>query len=73
MLTLFREKQEPKLEHYQAKDETVNGEPYCAFLTDELKMTIGMQRRGRLSQTVILQHDNTRKHTNKKIIETSKI
>lgn len=48
----------------------MKSERHCALLTDELKSAIGTKRRERLSQTVILQHDNTRSHTDNKKIET---
>lgn len=48
----------------------MNSESYCAPLTVELKVAIGTKRSGRLSQTIILQHDNARSHTDNKTIET---
>jgi transposase len=59
----------PVLEHCQTKGETVNSKRHCVLLTDELKPAIRMRRRGRLSQTAILQH-NARPHTANKRHET---
>jgi Transposase. len=70
MLTLFREPQGPITGQCQTTGETVNSERHCALLTDGLKSAIGTKRRGRLSQTVILQHENTRSQTDNKKIET---
>jgi hypothetical protein len=62
--------QGPVLEHYRVKGETVNSKRNCALLTDELKAIICTKRKGRLSQTVILQRDNALPLTANKTLET---
>lgn len=48
----------PTLEHYQEKEQTVNCATYSAVLTDKLKPAIRNKRRGLLSKTALLHHDN---------------
>jgi len=37
---------DPTLEHYQEKEQTLNGAPYSAMLKDKLKPAIRHKRRG---------------------------
>jgi histone-lysine N-methyltransferase SETMAR len=69
MLTLFWDYKGPILEHYMPRGLTINGESYCDLLQNHLKPAILSKRRGLLSSGVLLQHDNTRSHTAKKITD----
>lgn len=71
MRTLFWDSIGPLLEHYQAKGQTMKSKRYCALLADELKPAIRTKRKGRQSQTVILQQDNVLPHKANKIFETN--
>ena len=51
------------LEHYMEKDVTVTSVNYCNVLRNELRPAIHSKRRGRLTQGVLLLHDNARPHT----------
>ena len=62
MLSLFWNSEGPIVKHYQEKGKTINSEHYCSLLTENPKPVICKIRRGMLSQTVILQHDNVRPH-----------
>ena len=46
------------LEHYQEEEQTLNGAAYSAMLNDKLKPAICHRRRGLLSNTAFLHHDN---------------
>jgi histone-lysine N-methyltransferase SETMAR len=46
------------LEHCQEKEQTVNSAAYSAMLKDKLKPAICHRRRGLLSNTAFLHHDN---------------
>ena len=48
------------LEHYMEKGVTVTNVNYCNMLRNELRLTIHSKRRGRLTQGVLLLHDNAR-------------
>jgi hypothetical protein len=50
----------------------MNSERYCALLTDELKPVTRMKQRGRVSKTVLLQHDNARPQLANKTFETNR-
>jgi histone-lysine N-methyltransferase SETMAR len=54
------------MEHGQ----TVNSDKYSAMLEDKLKPAICSKRRGLLSKTVLLSHDNARPHAAAATIET---
>ena len=60
----------PIIEHYQEKGETVISERYCALLSEEMKPANCTNRRGRVSPSAILQHNNDRPHATNKTLET---
>jgi hypothetical protein len=70
MLTVFWDSQGPILEHYLEWGTTVTSEKYCDMLRNELRPAIFTKRRGRLSQGVVLLHDNMRPHTAAHTINT---
>jgi hypothetical protein len=49
---------------------TVTSVKYCNMLRNELKPAICTKRRGRLSQGVVLLHDNVHPHTEAHTINT---
>jgi len=63
LLTVFWESQGPILEHYMEKGVTVTSVNYCNMLRNELRPAVRSKRRGRLTQGVLLLHDNARPHT----------
>jgi len=62
-LTVFWDSQGPILEHYMEKGVTVTSVNYCNMLRNELRPAIRSKRTGRLTQGVLLLHDNARPHT----------
>jgi histone-lysine N-methyltransferase SETMAR len=58
MLILFWDISGPILEHYMEHGQTVNSERYSSMLKNKLKPTIRSKRRGLMSKTVFLHHDN---------------
>lgn len=63
LLTVFWDSQGPILEHYMEKGVTVTSVNYSNMLRNELRPAIRSKRRGRLTQGVLLLHDNARPHT----------
>ena len=63
MLTVFWDSQGPILEHYMEKGVTVTSVNYCNMLRNELKPAIRSKWRRRLTQGVLLLHDNACPHT----------
>ena len=63
LLTVFWDSQGPILEHYMEKGVTVTSVNYCNMLRNELRLAIRSKQRGRLTQGVLLLHDNARPHT----------
>ena len=59
LLTFLWYKKGPILELYQEKDQTVSNATCSAMLKDKLKPAIRNKRKGLLSKTVLLHHDNT--------------
>jgi histone-lysine N-methyltransferase SETMAR len=70
MLILFCDISGPILEHYIEHGQTVNSERYSAMLKDKLKPAIRSKRRGLVSKTLLLHHDNARTHAAAATIET---
>lgn len=70
MLTVFWDSQGVVLEHYQQSGSTINSAGYSGMLVDRLKPAIRSKRRGRLSEGVVLLHDNARPHTAALTVET---
>ena len=70
MLTVFWDSQGPVLEHYQERGTTINSARYSEMLTDRLKPAIRSKRRGLLSKSVVLLHDNAHPHTAAHTAET---
>jgi histone-lysine N-methyltransferase SETMAR len=69
MLILFWDSSGPILEHYLEHGQTVNSGRYSAMLKDKLKPAACSKRRGLLSKTVLLHHDNVRPHAAAATIE----
>jgi hypothetical protein len=69
-LTFFWDTKGPILEHYQEKGQTVNRATYSAMPKDKLKPAICNKRRGLLSKTILLHHENARPHFVAPTIET---
>jgi histone-lysine N-methyltransferase SETMAR len=69
---LFWDINESILEHYVEHGQTVNSERYSAMLKDKLKPAIHGKRRGLLSKTVLLHHDNSQPHAAAATIKTTK-
>jgi len=63
VLTVFWDSHGPILEHYLEKDVTVTSVNYCNMLRNELRPAIRSKRRGRMTQDVLLLHDNAHPHT----------
>lgn len=61
LLTFFFDRQGPLLIEFAKRGETINGARYCATM-NRLRVAIKNKRRGRLSNGVILLHDNARPH-----------
>jgi len=75
MLTVFWDSQGPILETYQERGTTVTSATYCDILQRELKPAIRSKRRGKLSNEILLLHDNahpTTPHTAARTLETLK-
>jgi len=62
LLTGCWDSQGPILEHYMAKSVTVTRVNYCNMLRNEMRPVIRSKWRGRLTQGVLLLHDNARSH-----------
>ena len=60
----------PIIEPYQAKGETVISARYRVLLSDEMKLVNRTKRRGRVSPTAILQHNNVRPQAANRTPET---
>jgi histone-lysine N-methyltransferase SETMAR len=58
------------LVHFQEKGQTVTSARYSNMLVNELKPVIWSKRRGLLSKTVLLLHDNARPHTAAHTVDT---
>jgi histone-lysine N-methyltransferase SETMAR len=71
MLILFWDINGPILEHYMEHGQTVNSERYSAMLKEKLKLAIHSKRRGLLSKTMLLHHNNARPHAATTTIETT--
>ena len=69
MLTVFRDAQDPVLEHYQERLTTIKSVRYSEMLTDRLKPAIRSKRRGLLWKFIVLLH-NARQHTAAHTAET---
>ena len=69
MLTVFWDSQSPVLEH-QERVTTMNSAPYSEMHTGRLKSAIRSKRRGLLSKSVVLLHDNACPHTTAHSVET---
>jgi len=63
MLTLFWDERGVIVEHYMARGNTVTSATYAYLLKNHLRPAVKSKRRGRLSTSVLLQHDNARPHT----------
>jgi len=63
MLTLFWDFNGSILEHYEDHGQTINTAWYCAMLEEDLKPTILSKHRGKLTNEVVLHHDNDQPHT----------
>ena len=63
MLTLFWDSQGPLVEYYMPRGTTVISASYWDLLKNQLKPAVRSQRRGRLTTSVLLQHDDARPHT----------
>jgi hypothetical protein len=63
MLTIFWDSQGPIFETYLEHGTTTTSGTYCDMLQRGLKPTLRPKRRGRLSEGVLLLHDNARPHT----------
>jgi hypothetical protein len=61
--TLFRDSQEPVLEHDQEWGVMINSADDSEMLHDKLKPVIWSEHQVQLSQGVVLFHDNTCPHT----------
>jgi histone-lysine N-methyltransferase SETMAR len=70
MLTIFRDSQGPIPETYLAHGTTVIRATYCDMLQGGLKPAIRSKRRGRLSEGILLLHDNARPHIAARTLET---
>ena len=70
MLTEFWDSQGPVLEYYQERGTTINSAQYSEKLTDRLKPANRSKRRGLLSKSFVLLHDNARPHTAAHTVET---
>ena len=70
MLTIFWDVNGPILLHFQEKGQTGNSARYSDMLVNELKPVIRSKRRGLLSKTVMLLHDNARPHTAVHTVDT---
>lgn len=62
LLTFLWDKKGPILELYQEKDQTVSNATCSAMLKDKVKPANCNKRKGLLSKTVLLHHDNTHPH-----------
>jgi hypothetical protein len=62
--------QGPILETYLERGRTVTSSTYCDGLERGLKPAIHSKRRGKLLQGVLLLHENTRRHTATRTMET---
>jgi len=72
MLTVFWDSQGPILETYQERGTAVTSATYCDILQGELKRTICSKRRGKVSEKILLFHNNARPHTAAHTLETLK-
>jgi hypothetical protein len=63
MLTIFSDANGPILVHFQEKGQTVTNARYSDMLVNELNPAIRSKRRGLLSKSVLLLHNNARPHT----------
>ena len=70
MLTLFWDEQGVILEHYMPRGNTVNSATYADLLKNHLRLAIKSKRRGLMSTSVLLQHDNDRPHTARSTVAT---
>ena len=62
MLMVFWDSKGPILEHYKEKGVTATSVNYCNMLRIELRPAIRSKWRGRLTQGVLLLHDNVCPH-----------
>jgi hypothetical protein len=70
MLTILWDSQEPVLETYLEHGTAVTSAVYCDILQRGLKPAVCPKRRGRLSEDILLLHDNARPHTVACMLET---
>jgi histone-lysine N-methyltransferase SETMAR len=71
LLTVLWDSQRLILEHYTERGTTVIRVNYCDMLRNEPRPAIRTNRRGSLSQGVVLLHDNGRPHTAHLAINTT--
>lgn len=62
LLTFLWDKKRSILEYYHERDKTVSNATYSAMLKDKVKPEICNKRKGLLSQTILLHHDNAHPH-----------
>jgi hypothetical protein len=70
MLSVFWCSQGPILETYLECGTTVTSATYCDMLQRGLKPSIHSERRGRLSEGILLLHNNACSHTAARTLET---
>jgi hypothetical protein len=61
--TIAQNEEGPILETYLERGTTVTSAAYCDMLQGGLKPTIHSKRRGRLSESILLLHNNACPHT----------
>jgi hypothetical protein len=70
MLTIFWDSQEPILDTYLEHGTTVTSAAYCDMLQRRMKTAICSKGRQRLSEGILLLHNNARPHTVARTLET---
>jgi len=70
MLNLYEDERGVILEHYMPRGNTVNSATYPELLKNHLRPPIKSKRRGLLSSSILLQHDNVRPHTARSTVAT---
>jgi len=70
MLTIFWDVNGPILVHFQEKGQTVTSARYNDMLVNELRPAIRSKRRGLLSESVLLLHDNACPHKAAHTVDT---
>ena len=69
MLTFICDQKGPILEDYLEQGHTIDSARYSDLLASKLKPAIRTKRRGLLSNTVLLLHDNAHPHTAAHILQ----